>query len=154
MKNIIYKRNITTMTFLTIITIVIAIALLKKNIINVANIIELGTDFQYNIMNFSGVLAGFLFAGIGILISSIDRKRIKRLWDYHYLDNMYYSAAGGIFACIINIVVALFLICGKVNMIVIKWVVMLEIMLILLSMAYFGYCTIRLFKLISKLKEE
>lgn len=153
MSSKVYKRNIGQMVILTIITLGIGIAFLYLKIISIVSIMKLGNDFQYNILNFSGVLAGFLFAGIGILLSAIDKERIQRLWKHHYLDSLYYSAIGGIFFCVVNIMISLFLICCDVSITVIKIIITIEFIFILLSVTYFCWCTIKLFKLILKLKE-
>lgn len=47
-----------------------------------------------------------MFAGLGILISVIEIDRIKRLWDNHYLDNLYRSAVIGMTANLITVVAA------------------------------------------------
>lgn len=63
-------------------------------------------DFQYNLMSFNAVIAGFLFSGIGILLSLISHSSIKRLWDNGYLDNFYYSGEIGIIFNIISLAMA------------------------------------------------
>ena len=50
-------------------------------------------NFHYNAISMSATIGGFLFTGLSILISTIDKERIKRLWNYNYLDNMYFLSA-------------------------------------------------------------
>ena len=44
-------------------------------------------DFYYNCITLSSIIGGFLFTGISILISALDKDRINRLWENNYLDN-------------------------------------------------------------------
>lgn len=62
------RSNITDLGSVTIGTIIITAILMKSDIISITMINKLGKDFQYNLLSFSGVLAGFLFTGVGILI--------------------------------------------------------------------------------------
>ena len=110
-KSPVYKRNIGILIIISAITVTVVIVLIHKSIINVSEIAMLGKELQYNVMNFSGVLAGFMFTSISILISTIDKARIKRLWEHHYLDNLYYCAFISIIANIINAILALVFVC-------------------------------------------
>ena len=51
--------------------------LIGTNIINLQKIKDLEDDFQYNAISMSSIIGGFLFTGISILISVIDKERIK-----------------------------------------------------------------------------
>ena len=68
-------------------------------------------DFYYNCITLSSIIGGFLFTGISILISALDKDRINRLWENNYLDNLYRSAFVGIILNVISIFVAVFLLC-------------------------------------------
>ena len=68
-------------------TVLFVIFVLSAQVVNVSGLLELGNDFQFNLLNFSGVLAGFLFTGVGIMISTVDKEKIKRLWNHHYLSS-------------------------------------------------------------------
>lgn len=59
-------------------------------------------DFLYNAISFSAVIGGFLFTAVGILMSAMDKERIKRLWDNYYLDNMYRFAFAGIISNVVT----------------------------------------------------
>lgn len=59
---------------MTVITIIVTIVLFVSSILNSSDILALGNDFQFNVLRFSGVIAGFMFTGIGILISAIDKE--------------------------------------------------------------------------------
>ena len=64
--------------------------------INLRKILDLGIDFQFNLLSISATIGGFLFTGISIFIATIENGRIKRLWDHNYLDNIYRVAFVGI----------------------------------------------------------
>lgn len=154
MKNKIVRRNYRILSIVTVSTIIVTVILMKKNIISIAIINKLGKDFQYNLLSFSGVLAGFLFTGIGILISAIDKERIKRLWYNRYLDNLYYCAGLGIL-CNIFVVLTVFgkLFCTFSDTIQEK-ILEAQILFIILSMVYFIWCTYMLIGLISKMRKN
>ena len=78
---------------------------------DVERIREMGRDFQYNVISTSAIIGGFLFTGISILISTIDKDRIKRLWNNNYLDNLYRSAFVGMISNVITIIAAFVILC-------------------------------------------
>lgn len=145
-------RNYTWLFMGTIAGIVASDTLLRKQIIDSSKILHLGNEFQYNLLSFSGVIAGFLFTGVGILISAIGSERINRLWIHHYLDNLYYSAALGIISNIVNIIAVMaFIGCRLDENVKIK-IINLEVICICLSLLYFTWSTVKLIRLISKMK--
>ena len=75
-----------------LLSISVSIALFKSPLFDISKFEELAPDFHYNAISLSAIIGGFLFTGISILISVIDKDRIKRLWDCNYLDNLYRSA--------------------------------------------------------------
>jgi acid phosphatase family membrane protein YuiD len=117
-------------------------------------IINAGNDIQFNIISFSAIIGGFLFTGISILVSIIDKERIKRLWEHNYLDNLYRSASVGIFANITSIIAALTLVlcitCGLIS----KILIIAEIFCIILSLVEFSWCATKLFSVLRKLKND
>ena len=76
---------------------------------NISLFLKCNVDFHYNAISMSATIGGFLFTGISILISTLEKSRIKRLWDYNYLDNLYRAAFIGISANVVTLVVALLL---------------------------------------------
>ena len=78
------QRGWIILALVLVISIISSGVLIRTNIINLQKIKDLGDDFQYNAISMSSVIGGFLFTGIGILISVIDKDRIKRLWDNNY----------------------------------------------------------------------
>lgn len=53
-------------------------------------------DIYDYIITISSVMGGFMFAGLGILVSAISVPNIKRFWDGHYLDNLYRASILGL----------------------------------------------------------
>lgn len=51
---------------------------------NISLFLKCNVDFHYNAISMSATIGGFLFTGISILISTLEKSRIKRLWDYNY----------------------------------------------------------------------
>ena len=146
-------RNILKLLLVSFITVAFAVGLIMSPIVNGSEIMVFGNDFQFNLLNFSGVLAGFLFTGIGILISTIDKERIKRLWDHHYLDNLYYCAALGILANIMVILLGLVFVGCNLSNVNRVYLVDTQIVFLILGLVYFIWCTLKLIKLMSRMRE-
>lgn len=108
-------------------------------------------DFFYNCITLSSIIGGFLFTGISILISALDKERIRRLWENNYLDNLYRSALSGIIINVISIVLAIFLLCNKISYIQ-EFLVKLELVLILVAVIFFFWCIRQLMFVISRLR--
>ena len=104
-------KNWLKLIALILVSVVFILVLFKKNIIDVTKILELGEDFQYNAISTSSIIGGFLFTGIGILISTIDKERIRRLWEHNYLDNLYRAAFVGMGSNLVTIICAFALLC-------------------------------------------
>jgi hypothetical protein len=62
---------------------------------------------HFNILSVNAILAGFLFTGLSIIISVIDKDRIKRLADNGYLDVFYNTIFTGIAFHVLSIVFSL-----------------------------------------------
>ena len=85
-----------------ILPIGISVILFNSSLFDIQKIKALGTDFHYNTISMSATIGGFLFTGISILISTIDKDRVKRLWDNNYLNNLYRAAIVGMVSNIIG----------------------------------------------------
>lgn len=94
-----------------------------------------------------------MFTGISILISVIDKERIKRLWDNNYLDNLYRSAFVGMLANIVTIVAAFLLIFLKIDKQVVNILIKIEITTLIIGIVFFAWCIKHLIFIISKLKK-
>ena len=137
-----------------LLSIGVSIALFKSPLLDISKFEELAPDFHYNAISLSAIIGGFLFTGISILISVIDKDRIKRLWDCNYLDNLYRSAFVGMIANVATIIVAFMLvflnICPKANDLLVK----IEITTLIVGIVFFAWCIKHLIFVISKLKDQ
>lgn len=146
------KKNICKLVTVTVITIIVTIVLFISPILNSSDIWALGNDFQFNVLSFSGVIAGFMFTGIGILISAIDKERIRRLWDHHYLDNLYYCSILGIFSNIIDVIFAFVIVGFILSYELKKYIIYAQTLFMILGLVYFIWCTLKLAKLVSRMR--
>ena len=137
-----------------LLSIGVSIVLFKSPLFDISKFEELAPDFHYNAISLSAIIGGFLFTGISILISVIDKDRIKRLWDCNYLDNLYRSAFVGMIANVATIIVAFLLvflnICPKANDLLVK----IEITTLIVGIVFFAWCIKHLVFVISKLKDQ
>lgn len=137
-----------------LLSIGVSIVLFKSPFFDISKFEELAPDFHYNAISLSAIIGGFLFTGISILISVIDKDRIKRLWDCNYLDNLYRSAFVGMIANVATIIVAFLLvflnICSKANDLLVK----VEITTLIVGIVFFAWCIKHLIFVISKLKDQ
>lgn len=137
-----------------LLSIGVSIVLFKSPLFDISRFEELAPDFHYNAISLSAIIGGFLFTGISILISVIDKDRIKRLWDCNYLDNLYRSAFVGMIANVATIIVAFLLvflnICPKANDLLVK----IEITTLIVGIVFFAWCIKHLIFVISKIKEQ
>lgn len=137
-----------------VLSIGVSIILFKSPFFDISKFERLAPDFHYNAISMSAIIGGFLFTGISILISVIDKERIERLWNNNYLDNLYRSAFVGMIANVITIIVAFSLVfldvCQKTEDIFIQ----IEITTLIISIVFFAWCIKHLIFIISKLKTE
>jgi len=148
-------KGVRRFIMILIISVILTHLFIKNGLISADTIREKGNDFQYNIISLSTTIGGFLFTGISILISSIDKDRISRLWNNNYLDNLYRAGFTGIFSNIFSIIIALFLLCGKkmidesdITIVLIK----IEIISIVVGIVFFIWSALYLLTIIRKLK--
>lgn len=137
-----------------VLSIGVSIILFKSPFFDISKFEKLAPDFHYNAISMSAIIGGFLFTGISILISVIDKERIERLWNNNYLDNLYRSAFVGMIANVITIIVAFSLafldVCQKTEDIFIQ----IEITTLIIGIVFFAWCIKHLIFIISKLKTE
>ena len=120
-----------------------AVVLIRSPLFDIAKFDGLAPDVHYNAISMSATIGGFLFTGISILISVIDKERIKRLWDNSYLDNLYRSAFVGMIANVTTIIVEK----QMVNILI-----DIEITSLIVGIVFFAWCIKHLIFVISKLK--
>ena len=147
-------KNLIWLGIVLLLSIGVSIVLFKSPLFDISKFEELAPDFHYNAISLSAIIGGFLFTGISILISVIDKDRIKRLWDCNYLDNLYRSAFVGMIANVATIIVAFLLvflnICPKANDLLVK----IEITTLIVGIVFFAWCIKHLIFVISKLKDQ
>lgn len=145
-------NNIFRILFVGIVTIFLVLTLFKYELIDFSKVMQLGNEFQYNLLNFSSILAGFMFTGLGILLSAINMSRIERLWKHHYLDNLFFSAILEILFNVISMIGSLVILCCNITE-EIKYIILkIEVFSMALSFSFFVYCLIRLISLILKMR--
>lgn len=147
------RKNWIKLISLLIISVISSLVLIKCGLIDVAKIETASNDFHYNAISMSSIIGGFLFTGISILISTIDKERIKRLWDNNYLDNLYRSAFVGMLSNIITIIVALAYLTCNLTVKLQKLAIYVEIVSLFVGLVYFVWCIKFLISIITKLKE-
>lgn len=129
-----------------------AALLIRSPLFDIAKFDSLAPDFHYNAISMSATIGGFLFTGISILISVIDKERIKRLWDNSYLDNLYRSAFVGMIANITTIIVAFLLVFLNAEKQMVNILIDIEITSLIVGIVFFAWCIKHLIFVISKLK--
>lgn len=147
-------KNWIWLSLVLVLSIGVSIILFKSPFFDISKFEKLAPDFHYNAISMSAIIGGFLFTGISILISVIDKERIERLWNNNYLDNLYRSAFVGMIANVITIIVAFSLVfldvCQKTEDIFIQ----IEITTLIIGIIFFAWCIKHLIFIISKLKTE
>ena len=118
------KKNWRNFIIILLLSVVVPFLLFQFSLIDIEGIVALGADFHYNMISMSAIIGGFLFTGISILISAIDKERIQRLWQNNYLDNLYRAAFVGMIANVLTIIAAVLFLCAvhteKTGIILIK----------------------------------
>ena len=137
-----------------IVTLLITLCLSFSSLIDIEQILELGNDLQYNLIATSATIGGFLFTGISILISAISNKRIERLWNNKYLDNIYRAAFAGIFTNVLTILSAVAMVFLTIDDEVIAICIRIELVFILCSLVFFVWCVSDLVFILTRMKSS
>lgn len=124
------------------------------SLVDIEEILKLGNDLQYNLIATSATISGFLFTGISILISAISNKRIERLWDNKYLDNVYRAAFVGILANILTILSAVAMVFLALGDKVKTAVIRVELVCVLCSLVFFAWCVLDLVFILTRMKSS
>ena len=148
------RKNWIVLSIVLVLSIALTTFLTLSSLVDLKAIKDLGNDIQFNLISTSATIGGFLFTGISILISAIGNKRIERLWDHNYLNNVYRSATVGISANVATILAALamlFLVLEeKVQLIIIR----IEIITVLVSVIFFIWSVLDLVFVLSSMKNK
>lgn len=148
------KKNWIRLTVLLLITISSSILLINFKIIDIDKIKIQENDFQYNAISISAIIGGFLFTGISILISAIDKDRIKRLWENNYLDNLYRAAFIGMIANVATILSAFIVICCNISDKILYYLICMEVLTLIIGIVFFSWCIKQLIFILSKMKHN
>lgn len=153
---IILTKRKNWLKLITLITIVLiaSVLLIKYHIIDIDKIIGKADDFQYNAISSSAIIGGFLFTGISVLISAIDKERIKRLWNNNYLDNLYRSSFLGIISNVVTIISAIVLLCFSIGEKIEWFLICTEIISLILGIVLFVWCVKQLIFILKRMKEN
>lgn len=135
-----------------ILSLVASLLLTNSLYVDLSQILLLGNDLQYNLISTSATIAGFLFTGVSILISAIANKRIERLWNNAYLNNLYRSAFIGIVANVLTIICALIMVFFVLSEDCMLRIVQAEIIAVLISVVFFGWCVLDLIFILANMK--
>ncbi len=147
-------KNWLKLISVVIIVLISVILLIKYDIIDLSKVIQKGDDFQYNAISSSAIIGGFLFTGISVLISAIDKERIKRLWNNHYLDNLYRASFLGITSNVVTIITAIILLCFSISKSK-EWIfVSVEIASLILGITLFIWCVKQLIFILKRMKDD
>ena len=148
------RKNWIVLSIVLILSIALTTFLTFSSLVDLKEIKDLGNDIQFNLISTSATIGGFLFTGISILISAIGNKRIERLWDHNYLNNVYRAATVGISANVATILAALamlFLVLEeKAQLIIIR----IEIITVLVSVIFFIWSVLDLVFVLSSMKNK
>lgn len=147
-------KNWIKLILVFILSITAAIILTTSSFFDIEQITTLGEDLQYNFISTSATIGGFLFTGISILISAIGNKRIERLWENSYLNNLYHAAFIGIVSNICTILSALALVVLTLSEKATQMAVRAEIISVFVSLVFFGWSVLDLLFILSRMKQS
>ena len=147
-------KNWIKLILVFILSITAAIILTTSSFFDIEQITTLGEDLQYNFISTSATIGGFLFTGISILISAIGNKRIERLWENSYLNNLYRAAFIGIVSNICTILSALALVVLTLSEKATQMAVRAEIISVFVSLVFFGWSVLDLLFILSRMKQS
>lgn len=111
-------------------------------------------DFQYNMISMSATLAGFLFTGLSVLISVIDKKNIKPYWEGNYFTILTKTASIGIILYIVLLVLSMLILVFELYSLASCFFVKLQLITLCLATVNFVWCIRELFFLVKELKES
>ena len=137
-----------------ILPIGISVILFNSSLFDIQKIKALGTDFHYNTISMSATIGGFLFTGISILISTIDKDRVKRLWDNNYLNNLYRAAIVGMVSNIVSIVSAFLLLILELKDAAKEKLIFVELSSLIIGIVFFSWCIKQLVFVLGRLKKR
>lgn len=147
-------KNWIKLVAVTIITTLVVVFFIKKDLITPNMLILDNNDYLYNTISLAAVIGGFLFTGIGILISAIDKDVIKLFWINNYLDNLYRASFLGLICNVITIIIALIILMSSMGDEIVRIMMNVQTIVIALGLVYFVWCIKELLFIVTKLKQD
>lgn len=147
-------RGLFTLCIVLLLSFFFIYKLTCSTFIDLKKVLDLGTDFQFNLLSISATIGGFLFTGISIFITTIENGRIKKLWKHNYLDNIYRVAFVGIFLNLLTIFAALAMIILVMDEPMQLRIIRTEIILIVVSLFFFVWNVYDLIFVLKQTKEK
>ena len=148
------KKNWRNLIIILLLSIGVPLLLIYLKLINTDSIVALGADFHYNMISMSAIIGGFLFTGISILISAIDKERIQRLWQNNYLDNLYRAAFVGMISNVLTIIAAVIYLCANHNENIGIFLIDAEFVTLVVGLVFFVWSIKHLIFIISRMKDD
>ena len=148
------RNNWIKLIVILFLAIGVSFALFNSPLFDIQKINAHGPDFHYNTISMSATIGGFLFTGISILISTIDKDRIKRLWENNYLNNLYRAAIAGMISNVASIVLAFLLMILEFDNSTKEKFMYAEISTLIIGIIFFGWCIKQLAFVMRKLKKK
>ena len=122
------------------------------NVLILKNNITINDNDRINIITINSLLIGFLFTGLSIIISGLEKDRIKRLNNNYYLEGFFYGIyVGVLFLCISMIISIVLFIKLILNGCILKY---LELSFLISGMLYFLKSVYSLFTLTEKIRKK
>ena len=147
------EKNWLVFFFVLVGSIVLSYCLTASPLVDLYAIRNLKQEYQYNLLSTSATIGGFLFAGISVLISVTENKKIDIFWNNNYLNNMYRAAITGIVANIVTIVAAF----SSISLVLTDsfrlQMIRLEIISVIVSIVFFIWCVWDIAFIISTMKQ-
>ena len=143
-----YRRNKKNV-FLLIILGVAAYFFVYFDVIEVTGIDK---SFHLDMLTINSMFAGFLFTSLGIMISILDKERIKKLDKSGYMDNYINAIYIGLAFHVISIICSLLLIIFSETTIDI-WLMYAEQLSLLIGVSFFIKSILNVLQIISMVRE-
>lgn len=150
------RANWIWLCFIFCASIVVSVLFISSPLFSTSEFFKLSPEVHYSLISMSATVGGFVFTGVCILTTVLDKERISRLWRHHYLDNLYRSAGIAIVANIVTILVAIFIICAYGEHLDItiysQTLVGVEVSAVVVGLVFFAWCFKHLIFVLTRLK--
>lgn len=142
------KKNIINLILLSVTTV--SFFLLRRGKY-IADFSSFSSSEHFSILNLASLFGGFVFTGLGIMLSGLSSPRIERLNDYGYMDKYYSTIYLALVCNITTIFAAVVLISSKK---LIPVVATIEQLMLYLSIVFFVKCMLDVKRIISKIRKK